>query len=139
MRRFQTTAEREEEGRRKGYSGVLEADLWRSEAKIEALKRPKSSGVAYMRGKNGEILEEKKDEVPESKEEGSVIWRKQIELLFLNGGDEDFDYSQVDDSEEYDDRETEEREAEEKWFDEEEPQSMVEQRPLEGQTGVQDF
>ncbi|KAI9757454.1 MAG: hypothetical protein M4579_003470 [Chaenotheca gracillima] len=36
IRRFQSAAEREAEGKRKGYSGVLEADLFRGEAKLAA-------------------------------------------------------------------------------------------------------
>src|ERR1700760_5016842 len=40
IRRFQTPAEREVEGRAKGFSGVLQEDLYRSEAKIAALANP---------------------------------------------------------------------------------------------------
>src|SRR6201994_2017952 len=55
VRRFQTPAEREAEGRKKGYSGVLEADLYRSEAKVAALARPDSQATfSYRRGPNGE-------------------------------------------------------------------------------------
>ena len=147
MRRFQTPAEREEEGRRKGYSGVLEADLWRSEAKIEALTKTKEGVVmSYKPGADGEILAEEKDEVPETKEEGMQRWRKAMELRFLGGRDEDFEYSAVDEGEEFDDRGVEEREEEEKWFEEEEPQWVSNaqddrsQEPrVEGETGVQDF
>ncbi|MCJ1402805.1 hypothetical protein MMC11_006026 [Xylographa trunciseda] len=147
VRRFQTTAEREEEGRRMGYSGVLEADLWRSEAKIEALTNVKDAGLmTYKRGASGEILAEERDEVPTTKEEGMQRWRKQMELRFLGGRDEDFEYSMVDEGEEFDDRGVEEREEEEKWFEEEEPQwisDAQDDRPQElqikGETGVQDF
>ncbi|MCJ1295213.1 hypothetical protein MMC34_006775 [Xylographa carneopallida] len=147
VRRFQTPAEREEEGRRKGYSGVLEADLWRSEAKIEALTKTKEGVVmSYKPGADGEILAEEKDEVPETKEEGMQRWRKAMELRFLGGRDEDFEYSAVDEGEEFDDRGVEEREEEEKWFEEEEPQWVSNaqddrsQEPrVEGETGVQDF
>lgn len=147
MRRFQTTAEREEEGRRKGYSGVLEADLWRSEAKIEALAHPEDTSImTYKRGTEGEILAEEKDEVPANKDEGMQRWRKEMELRFLKGQDADFDYTSVDESEEYDDRGAEEREEEEKWFAEEEPEWMVGEgidhpvaTRLKGETGVQDY
>ncbi|KAL9122302.1 MAG: hypothetical protein Q9187_001150, partial [Circinaria calcarea] len=95
VRRFQTSAEREEEGRRKGYSGVLEADLWRSEAKMEALSNPsKTSLMTYRRGQDGEILAEEKDDVPINKEDGLRKWRKEMELRFLRGDDEDFEYRQ---------------------------------------------
>lgn len=147
MRRFQSTTEREAEGRKKGYSGTLEADLWRSEAKVEALAHSTdTSSMNYRRGKNGEIIEEEKDEIPKDKEEGLNRWRKQIELMFLRGDDTDFDYSKVDGSEEYDDRAVEEREAEESWFEEQEPEWAIDEdtpsafeRKPEGQTGVQDF
>ena len=147
MRRFQSPTEREAEGRKKGYSGTLEADLWRSEAKVEALARSiDTSSMTYLRGKNGEIIEEEKDEIPKDKEEGLNRWRKQIELIFLRGDDTDFDYSKVDGSEEYDDRAVDEREAEESWFEEQEPEWAIDEdtpsafeRKPDGQTGVQDF
>ncbi|MCJ1418122.1 hypothetical protein MMC32_004467 [Xylographa parallela] len=147
VRRFQTPAEREEEGRKKGYSGVLEADLWRSEAKIEALTNTQDAGaMTYKRGPDGEILAEEGDEVPKTKEEGMQRWRKAMELRFLGGRDEDFEYSMIDEGEEFDDRGVEEREEEEKWFEEEEPQwvgdaqdDRTQELHVEGETGVQDF
>ena len=116
--------------------------MWRSEAKLEALKNPDTALLTtYKRGKDGEILAEEKDEVPMTKEEGMQRWRKDMELRFLEGRDEDFEYSVVDRSEEYDDRRAEEREDEEKWFDEEDPQWVTDltEKHIEGETGVQDF
>src|ERR1700760_546876 len=53
IRRFQTTAEREEEGKRKGFSGILQADMLRSEAKMEALAHPDPYAMfSYSRGPN---------------------------------------------------------------------------------------
>lgn len=102
--------------------------------------------MTYKRGTDGEILAEEKDEVPANKEEGMQRWRTEMELRFLRGEDGDFDYSSIDESEEYDDRGAEEREEEEKWFAEEEPEWMVDEdndRPvdthLKGETGVQDY
>ena len=142
VRRFQTHSEREAEGKKKGYSATLEADLWRSEARIEALKNPNAALLmTYKRGKDGEILAEEKDEVPMTKEEGMQRWRKEMELRFLRGHDDDFEYSMVDRSEEYDDRGVEEREEEEKWFDEEDSQWVTDtaEKHVESETGVQDF
>ena len=147
VRRFQNAEEREAEGRKKGYSGTLEADLWRSEAKVQALANPSNASLMiYRRGEGGEIIAEEKDEIPKDKEEGLDRWRKQMELMFLRGDDPDFDYANVDDSEEYDDRGIEEREAEENWFDREEPEwtthgseSSSSTHMLTGETGVQDF
>lgn len=148
IRRFQTTAEREAEGRRKGYSGTLEADLLRSEAKLDALAHPDPDQTfSYRRGPNGEILAEEQDEVPTSKEEGYARWKWEMEMRFVRGGDGDFEYGKVDGSEDYDDRGVEEQEAEEKWFDEEEAMFVTEEggltrsksRELRGETGVQDF
>lgn len=132
---------------------MLEADLWRAEAKIESLANPDhAASVRYRRGENGEIVPEEKDEVPMSKDEGLEYWRKEMEMRFLRGGDTDFDYSVVDASEDYDDQGVEEREEEEKWFEEEEPTWIdvdadevgelgTDDAPksLTGQTGVQDF
>ncbi|MCJ1287805.1 hypothetical protein MMC26_007157 [Xylographa opegraphella] len=147
VRRFQTPAEREEEGRKKGYSGVLEADLWRSEAKVEALTNTVDAGVmTYKRGAHGEILAEERDEVPHTKEEGMQRWRKAMELRFLGGKDDEVEYSAIDEGEEYDDRGVQEREEEEKWFEEEEPRwigdahdARSQEFHREGETGVQDY
>ena len=125
---------------------MLEADLWRSEAKVEALANPSNtSSMTYKRGEDGEIIAEEKEEVPKDKAEGLNRWRKQMELMFLRGDDQDFDYSAVDQSEEYDDRGLEERELEEDWFEEQEPEWIRDGdgphqtvTPI-GQTGVQDF
>ena len=125
---------------------MLEADLWRSEAKIEALSNPSNvANTTYKRGEGGEIIGEEKDEVPKDKEECLSRWRKQMELMFLRGADQDFDYSSVDQSEEYDDRGLEDREVEEHWFEEQEPEWITngedsdKSKALTGQTGVQDF
>ncbi len=128
---------------------MLEADLWRSEAKIEALANPDhAASMRYMRDSTGEIVAEEKDEIPMSKEEGMQRWRKEMEMRFLKGEDADFDYKLVDESEEYDDRSIQEREEEEKWFEEEEPAWVTEtllghatcaKEALTGETGVQDY
>ncbi|KIW20379.1 hypothetical protein PV08_00954 [Exophiala spinifera] len=149
VRRFQTPAEREAEGRQKGYSGILEADIYRSEAKLDALRHPDPNSMfTYKRGLNGEILAEERDEVPANKEDGYARWRWEMETRFMRGGDDDFDYSTVDDNPEYDDRAIEEQDAEDRYFDAQEPEFLVEsneensQSPgkvLQGETGIQDF
>ncbi|KAL8780717.1 MAG: hypothetical protein Q9213_006329 [Squamulea squamosa] len=142
IRRFQTAAEREADGKKKGYSGVLEADLWRSEAKIDALAKygKNDQKMNYTRGADGEIVAEEKDEVPASKEEGEQRWRKQVELRFLNGDDADFDYQLVDGNDQYDGPE-EARDIQDQWFEEEEEGLTPEGSGsvLQGQTGIQDF
>ncbi len=148
IRRFQSPAEREAEGRKKGYSGILEADLYRSEAKLDALRHPDPNSMfTYKRGADGEILAEDRDEVPANKDEGMARWRWEMEARFLRGGDEDFDYEAVDENPEYDDSLIEERDAQDKYFDEQEPEfvdgkevvAKSRSRELEGETGVQDF
>ncbi|TIA06516.1 hypothetical protein D6C83_08701, partial [Aureobasidium pullulans] len=63
IRRFQSAAEREADGREKGYSGMLEADLMRSEAKIDALNHPDpNSPLIYRRDASGAITAEEQDE-----------------------------------------------------------------------------
>jgi hypothetical protein len=95
IRRFQTAAEREADGKAKGYSGVLEADLYRSEAKLAALAQsthpptisnltissssqesaePLIPFVSYLRGANGEIMGEDGQEV-KTREEGLERWQ----------------------------------------------------------------
>ncbi|KKK22368.1 hypothetical protein P175DRAFT_0430220 [Aspergillus ochraceoroseus IBT 24754] len=143
IRRFQTPAEREAEGRAKGFSGVLQADILRSEAKLEALSHPDPHAMfSYTRGPNGEILAEERDEIPTNKEDGEQAWKWEMTLRFLRGEDADFDYLAVDDNDEYDDW----SEEQEKYFEDEEPEWVVEgaegedaKSHLQGETGIQDF
>lgn len=122
---------------------MLESDLVRSEMKMEALAHPDSSAMfTYTRGPGGEILAEENDEVPRTKEEGLQHWRWEMEMRFLNGGDTDFNYSLVDECDDYDDW----TEEQEKYFEDENPEWLVEKdnegyvnAGLQGETGVQDF
>ncbi|KIW04481.1 uncharacterized protein PV09_04240 [Verruconis gallopava] len=141
IRRFQSSEEREAEGRKKGYSGILEADLWRAEARLDALHNPNSSSVfQYRRGANGEVLVEEQDDVPQSKEEGFRTWKYEMEMRFLRGDDDDFDYDAVDNNELFDDKAEEERVELDKYLADEEPEFILEhgQEP-QGETGIQDF
>jgi hypothetical protein len=96
--------------------------------------------VSYLRGPNGEIMGEDGEEV-KNREEGQERWKFEMTVRFLRGGDEDFDYQDVDESEEFD--EVEKREKEEQWFDEEEPEWDGDggegSGGTGGETGVQDF
>ncbi|EED17606.1 conserved hypothetical protein [Talaromyces stipitatus ATCC 10500] len=144
IRRFQTPAEREAEGRTKGFSGILQADIQRSEAKLDALAHPNPNAMlSYRRGSNGEIVAEDKDDIPANKEEGMQRWKWEMEMRFLKGADYDFDYKTVDENDEYDDW----NEEQERYFDEEEPEWIfdkgqegdVQKDKLIGETGIQDF
>ncbi|EPE35049.1 hypothetical protein GLAREA_10744 [Glarea lozoyensis ATCC 20868] len=159
IRRFQTPAEREADGRSKGYSGVLEADLYRSEAKLAAIqktasdqesqvRKPEESSsssnssvpyVYYSTGKDGKVMPEQEDEVPKDKEEGLDRWKFEMTMRFLKGEDPDFDYKTVDENEELD--VIERAEEEERWFEDEEP-SWVDENTAEGtggETGILDY
>ncbi|KAJ5948837.1 hypothetical protein N7454_002144 [Penicillium verhagenii] len=144
IRRFQTPQEREAQGREKGFSGVLQADLLRSEAKMDALAHPDPhSMLNYTRGPNGEILAEDRDDIPSSKEEGEKQWQWEMGLRFMRGDDDDFDYATVDKNEEYDDL----SELQDEYFEDEEPEWVVgdeiqgdnARAQLQGETGIQDF
>ena len=98
---------------------------------------------------DGGIDDDEIDEAPANKEEGLRMWREEMEIRFLSGVDEDFEYDDVDAGQE-DDGSEEEREEEEKWFNEEEESWLGEgergeenekgHKPvLKGETGVQDF
>lgn len=143
IRRFQTPQEREAQGRAKGFSGVLQADLLRSEAKVDALAHPDPNAMlSYTRGPSGEILAEDRDDIPASKEDGEKLWQWEMGLRFMRGDDSDFDYKSVDEDDQYDDL----SEQQERYFDDEEPEWMGNdshgedtQANLQGETGVQDF
>ena len=109
---------------------------------MDALSHPDPNAMfGYSRGPNGEIVAEDRDEVPASKEEGERMWRWEMTIRFLRGYDTDFDYKAVDENDEYDDL----NEAQGRYFDDEEPEWMVEgeggdmQSRLQGETGIQDF
>ncbi|OOQ85716.1 hypothetical protein PEBR_25869 [Penicillium brasilianum] len=143
IRRFQTPQEREAQGRAKGFSGVLQTDLMRSEAKMDALAHPDPNAMlSYTRGPNGEILAEDRDDIPASKEEGEKAWQWEMGLRFMRGDDPDFDYKTVDENDEYDDL----TEQQDEYFEDEEPEWVVgddrgedAQAKLQGETGIQDF
>jgi hypothetical protein len=92
---------------------------------------------------------------PKTAEEGRTRWDEFLRLRFVAGRDDDFNYRTVDEDDEYD--ALERREQELAWFDNEEPSWAGEsedddealqkgegkrvgiERPLTGETGVQDF
>lgn len=142
VRRFFTPADREIERRQKGYAGTLEADLLRSEAKLEEAQHP-SSETSYGRTATGEIVANVEDEEELSREEAYERWYLSMERRFVEGKDSECDYGAIDDNEEYDDKRAEERDAEEEYFDDESPDPAPRGREqnarLQGETGVQDF
>ncbi|KAF2114147.1 coiled-coil domain-containing protein-domain-containing protein [Lophiotrema nucula] len=143
VRRFQTAAEREAEGRRKGFSGILATDLWRAEAKKDALAHPDPTSLfEYKRGPQGQIMEEEKDEVPPTKDEGRAWWVDEMRQRFLRGDDEDFNYTAVDENEKYNDPE-EERDIQDAYFDSMESDFDTDgegkEKVLTGETGIQDY
>ncbi|USP77780.1 hypothetical protein yc1106_05054 [Curvularia clavata] len=144
IRRFQTAAEREAEGRRKGFSGQMMTDLERAEAKKDALARPDPNSLfTYTRGPQGEIMEEDKDDIPMSKEEGKAWWVDEMTQRFLRGGDDDFDYAKlVDYNPKYDDPE-QERDLQDAYFDSMESDfdsdGEGKEKILTGETGIQDY
>lgn len=143
----------------------MEADLWRSEAKLAALagkelgrdfnedegndsagrqderrQEREEDGLKYMGDKDGNVLPEDEDEVPKTKEEGKERWREAMTCRFVREKDEDFDYGSVDQDDSLDVEER--REEEEKWFEEEEPEwanGAKENGRSEMETGIQDF
>lgn len=140
VRRFLSPQEREKEGRERGYTGILEADLVRSEAKLSALNNPDpNSPMAYRRAANGSIVAvEAEDDRVKDKEEGWRIWVDHQTQKFLRGNDDGFEYDAVDGNEEFDDREEEDRSRLESYFDQEDAEYIGDGTP-KGETGVQDF
>ncbi|CAN9290990.1 unnamed protein product [Alternaria alternata] len=144
IRRFQTASEREAEGRKKGFSGQMATDLWRAEAKKDALSQPDPNSLfTYNRGPQGQIVEEDKDDVLMTKEEGRAWWVDEMTQRFLRGGDEDFEYEKlVDKNPKYDDPE-QERDLEDAYFDSMESDfdsdGEGKEKVLTGETGIQDY
>ena len=144
IRRFQTASEREAEGRKKGFSGQMATDLWRAEAKKDALSQSDPNSLfTYNRGPQGQIMEEEKDDVPMTKEEGRAWWIDEMTQRFLRGGDDDFEYDKlVDRNPKYDDPEAE-RDLEDAYFESMESDfdsdGEGKEKVLTGETGIQDY
>lgn len=68
-----------------------------------------------------------------------MFLEKMIQEKFLAGGDEEFDYSSVDEDDIWDDWETLEEDLRSTYFDDETPENAEGERVLTGETGVQDF
>lgn len=141
VRRYQSADEREKEGRQRGYTGVLEADLVRSEAKIDALKHPDpNSPLVYKRDGRGSIysVDQDAEDQAMSKDDAWVRWIDVMSQRFMRGDDGDFDYAAVDGIEDFDDRDEEERSRLEQYFQTEEAQFVGHGNPT-GETGIQDY
>ncbi|OLN86065.1 hypothetical protein CCHL11_05192 [Colletotrichum chlorophyti] len=145
IRKFQTPAEREAEGRSKGYSRVLESSLLRGEARLADLKSSTDSSSAAAQDPTREFTTQPELSKPQSREEGVERWCEFLTERFVHGHDDDFDYAPVDQNEDLDVMER--RDAEEAWFDAEDPswasdadEDVVErEKPKRGETGIQDF
>lgn len=86
------------------------------------------------------------DQPVENKEQGQEQWRAFLEHRFVHGRDDEFDYKAIDNNDDLDVMSR--KDAEDAWFDDEEPSwvedgqtpdAAMEERKLEGETGVQDF
>jgi coiled-coil protein DUF2052 len=152
IRQHQTPAEREADGKQKGYSRVLEGDLARGEARLadlakkaeESAETPPGSATAIGARANPAAVDLDLF-APEGKDEARARWRDFLADRFVYGQDEDFDYDVVDFDEAYDVMER--RDAEDAWFEEEDPEWVSEpdeksdqrRESRSGETGVQDF
>ena len=142
IRRYQSAAEREAQGRARGWSGVLEADLTRAEAKVAALAADSGSASGGGGGGGGGDgcrvpvewrAETSSGEAVATRAEGEALWRETMTLRFLRGADADADYAAIDASDDWDHCGTQRREAQEHWFDDEAPSAVS------GDTGVLDY
>jgi hypothetical protein len=138
VRHFQTPAEREAEGRAKGWGKTLESSLMRGEDRLERVAasyagdRPPASGkssssstrkpssATVAAAPNFEIDAALADEKPATKQQGYAAWQAYLRERFVMGRDEDFDYAKVDQNEDLD--ALADRDREEAYFDEQEPE-----------------
>ena len=167
IRQHQSAAEREIEGKSRGWGATLEASLLRSEAKMEAAREDRYApelesniDITTKQAPTRQRLDEDTDwtiapieiaiapDQPNQdvfKAYAQAQWQARIAERFVQGRDDDFDYSVVDGDEQLDGDEGVEgswmeRLKEEKWFDEEELNpGEGSGDELAGETGVQDF
>ncbi|KXL47091.1 hypothetical protein M433DRAFT_133663 [Acidomyces richmondensis BFW] len=141
IRRFLTASEREEEGRQRGFARSMEADLMRSEAKLDALRNPDpNSPISYRRAADGSIIEVEVDEDDrvQTREDGVARWKDVMGQRFMRGDDKDFDYKAVDENDMYDDHAEEDRYHLERYLDGQDEEFVGDGSP-KGETGIQDF
>ncbi|KAK3331157.1 coiled-coil domain-containing protein-domain-containing protein [Apodospora peruviana] len=147
IRKFQSPAEREAEGRKKGYARVLEGSLLRGEERLAKLAAESAAASGSQHHENGApipigqgsveqsqstpqqpstnsnitVLEAEMAVIPPAttKEDGREQWEMFLRERFIRGADEDFEYARIDEDEEYD--VIERREQEEAWFEDEDP------------------
>lgn len=131
VKRHQSHAERESEGRAKGYGRTLEADLIRGETKLSNISPANKNKNTNATG--AEIW----DQEAENKTHGLELWREFLTDRFVKGDDEEFDYTSVDPRDDLDILLR--AEEEEQWYDEEEPSWHGDSKSRHGETGVQDF
>ncbi|EQB53861.1 coiled-coil domain-containing protein [Colletotrichum gloeosporioides Cg-14] len=149
VRRFQTPAEREADGRAKGYSRVLEESLLRGEARLADLNKSSANGGDAEKIDSAKRFTTESDlSQTQNKQDGLDRWTEFLAERFVHGHDDDFDYTQVDYNDEYDDMER--RDAEDAWFDAEDPSwasdadddqngRVSHGTQKRGETGIQDF
>ncbi|KOS18838.1 hypothetical protein ESCO_000077 [Escovopsis weberi] len=160
VKRFQTAAERQAEGKVKGYGRTLEADLVRGETRLANAHA--GAGAGQQQQQPGSMLAEGEAEAGEEagdagldatvhawegpvedREQGLQLWRAFVEERFVHGEDEDFDYAAVDADDDLD--VAARNEAEDAWFEQEDPAWAAEdlltgeKQAISGQTGIQDF
>lgn len=154
IRTHQTPAEREADGKRKGYSRVLEGDLVRGEARLADLAQKAAQSPSDEQSPPSTASARKSNlaavdlelSAPQTKEEALTKWHEFLVDRFVHGHDEDFDYDAVDFDDSYDVMAR--REAQDAWFEEEDPswaselddaKSEAHREKRAGETGVQDF
>jgi hypothetical protein len=140
VRQFQTPAEREADGKAKGYGRVLEGSLLRGEARLaklagssadsegtsdsNVLPQVPSSTSPKANAPLRETIALEADIValatpPTNKAEATDRWQEFLRARFVRGGDEDFEYEKVDENEDYDTLAR--KDEEEAWFEDEDP------------------
>ncbi|KAF2803269.1 uncharacterized protein BDZ99DRAFT_169906 [Mytilinidion resinicola] len=140
IRRFYTPAESAAADVAKGFADALEADLWRAEAKVEAVENPNPNhDFVYYRQTNGVIVSVDKGEEEMDREEAKEAWRFEMKWRFIRGEDDQFNYKTVDENVAYDDPE-EERELQDAYLDAaDDDTEMGDNVELTGETGIMDY
>jgi hypothetical protein len=83
-------------------------------------------------------FEQDEDDRALDREAGWARWLDIMGQRFLRGEDRHFEYTSVDENDEYDDRGTQDRERLEEWLDGEEVEHPAGYVPT-GETGIQDY
>lgn len=145
VRRWQSGAERASQRQDQGFVRAWVADMNRGDARLEALEK-RDGSVVVREDDDGAVNTElvtddtsRTPDAPRTRTGDYEQWTSQMAIRFVAGRDKDFDYAAVDTDDALDDSPESLMDKDMAHLDAQEPEFLVPQDELKGETGVQDY